>query len=602
MSHRGSQARAALCRAGCSASGLLLLALLSGCGGGGGGGGGNGGGSAAPGQDFLGNTPGPQNASVIAPPAPAMPGNNAAITRCPTDSAGEPANANQPGIIVGQVGFDRVEFGALGSGLNFSNITSQWARGVVVEAVLPDCNGSTVVDTTLTDGSGWYALNTGNPATQVCVRARAQLYRAGSPSWNIAVADNTDNNRYYVMADSLVASAAAKPHRDLHAASGWGGAAYTGPRVAAPFAILDTACTAMDTMLDFNGAAQFGTLSLLWSVNNREENGAVSEGKIGSAYFNTDERAIYLRGDAASNTDEFDQTVIAHEFGHFLTHTFSRSDSIGGEHDLTQYLDPRLAFDEGWATAFAGLALHSPYYRDSMLSSEYAFDIRTPPAYAALGWAAEATNQSLLYNAGIDNGPNSLLTTFTSTAYRGNAALASLFSFGALYKPVYPSFATALNNAGIDAADAFASGESQAPDPVRDLPWYTPIGIGGSTRICSSADHGVGNKLSNRRYLRLDITQGGRYRILVQPAADSPAAVAGLELMQGSSYLEPGSTDIYLDFRTGSTASPSVATTWPLGAGVTYVLGVFHLGNQQVNSTTPAPGYFCFNVSVNAAP
>lgn len=594
---------------------LLLLALLTGCGGGGGGGGDGGGGNAAPGQDFIGNTPAPQNASIIAAPAPALPHNNATVSACPTGLGTPPANAGQPGIISGRVSFDRVPFGSLGTGLDFAGVAPQPARGVVVELVLPPvgsttCEGS-VLDTVLTDGGGYYALDAGNDSTQVCVRARAQLYRAGSPGWNIAVADNTDGNNLYVMADSRVASAADEPERDLHAASGLSGSIYAGPRVAAPFAILDTACKAMNTMLSFNSSAQFGTLSLLWSVDNGEESGALSEGKIGSAFFNPDARAIYLRGDADSNTDEFDEMVIAHEFGHFLTHTFSRSDSIGGEHDLSQNLDPRLAFDEGWATAFAGLALGTPYYRDSMVkidpadANEYAFDIGGSESWYARGWYGEASTQLLLYNAGLSSGLNSLLATFTSNAYRGNPALASVFSFAAVFKQNNPAlastFTSAMNAENINGGDAFASGETHAPNPARDLPWYSPISVGSPVQICSSDQYGVNNKLSNRRYLRLDIGAAGRYRILAQPAAGYANAVAGLELLQGSSYLDPGSTDVYLDYRTGSTANPSVATTWQLEAGVTYVLGVFHLGNQLVNSGTPARGYQCLNVSVNLA-
>ena len=66
------------------------------------------------------------------------------------------------------------------------------------------------------------------------------------------------------------------------------------------------------------------------------------------------------------DTDEFDQSVIAHEFGHYLEDRFARSDSIGGDHGgSTTLLDLRVAFGEGWGNAFSGMVLGGPIYRDS---------------------------------------------------------------------------------------------------------------------------------------------------------------------------------------------------------------------------------------------
>ena len=40
---------------------------------------------------------------------------------------------------------------------------------------------------------------------------------------------------------------------------------------------------------------------------------------------------IVLTAEVGTDTDEFDQHVIAHEFGHYIEHNFSRADNIGGE-------------------------------------------------------------------------------------------------------------------------------------------------------------------------------------------------------------------------------------------------------------------------------
>ena len=81
----------------------------------------------------------------------------------------------------------------------------------------------------------------------------------------------------------------------------------------------------------------------------------------------TNPDGIYILGDfAAGDTDEFDQSVIAHEFGHYFEDRFGRSDSIGGDHGGSATLvDLRVAFGEGWGNAFSGMVLGDPIYRDS---------------------------------------------------------------------------------------------------------------------------------------------------------------------------------------------------------------------------------------------
>lgn len=50
-----------------------------------------------------------------------------------------------------------------------------------------------------------------------------------------------------------------------------------------------------------------------------------------------------------SDTDHFDNSVIIHEYGHFLEDMYGYSESPGGSHDGDFVIDPRLAWSEGWA-------------------------------------------------------------------------------------------------------------------------------------------------------------------------------------------------------------------------------------------------------------
>lgn len=72
-----------------------------------------------------------------------------------------------------------------------------------------------------------------------------------------------------------------------------------------------------------------------------------------------------------ADTDHFDNSVILHEYGHFLEDIYAQSDSPGGMHNGNFIIDPRLAWSEGWANFFqaAVLSLTDPtwkYYIDTV--------------------------------------------------------------------------------------------------------------------------------------------------------------------------------------------------------------------------------------------
>ena len=72
-----------------------------------------------------------------------------------------------------------------------------------------------------------------------------------------------------------------------------------------------------------------------------------------------------ILGDAGVDTDEYDESVIIHEWGHYLQTILSRDDSIGGPHGSGDLLDMRVAFSEGWANAYSGLASNRDVYSDT---------------------------------------------------------------------------------------------------------------------------------------------------------------------------------------------------------------------------------------------
>jgi hypothetical protein len=152
-------------------------------------------------------------------------------------------------------------------------------------------------------------------------------------------------------------------NRNLTATTGWGSSSYTGDRAAAPFAILDAMYSGMQLVLATEPTAVFPPLDAFWSTGNTTAMGTPDDGGIGTSYYTsnpdggTPNPSLFLLGDADEDTEEFDDHVVLHEWGHYFEDNFSRSDSIGGQHGLGDSLDPRVAFGEGFATALAAIGL-----------------------------------------------------------------------------------------------------------------------------------------------------------------------------------------------------------------------------------------------------
>ena len=79
---------------------------------------------------------------------------------------------------------------------------------------------------------------------------------------------------------------------------------------------------------------------------------------------------LYIGGGANgdktnSDMDQFDNSVIVHEYGHFIEDQFGSPNSPGGSHSGQYVIDPRLAWGEGWANFFQAAVAGVPIYRDT---------------------------------------------------------------------------------------------------------------------------------------------------------------------------------------------------------------------------------------------
>jgi PKD repeat protein len=498
-------------------------------------------------------------------------GATARATRILTVTAGPPP----PNVTInGRVTFERVPFSAVpAGGLNFLGTFEAPAREVDVE--LLRASSSEVLATTVTDAAGNYSL-TGPGSTDVFVRAKALSRLAGTAArpaaWDLRVLNNTNGNALYVLDGAVFNSGTADQTRNLRATSGWGGnfaGIYTGVRAAAPFAILDTLYSATQLVItQGDPAVQLPPLAAYWSPNNRPSStfspasGDIETTQYISGPGSTPPPGIYVLGAASNDTDEFDQHIVAHEFFHFLEDAISRADSVGGPHSLDERLDPRVAFSEGFANAFAAMVLDDPIYRDSFgvaQGSDFGFDMENGTS-SVPGWYSESSIHLVvwdLYDAANEPGDNVTLGfgpihDVLRTELRDGVPLGSLFSFITALKQ-RPGVPVADVDSRVEAErlvgtslgivsttmDAYASTETHSGVAVTSadlvLPVYTAITPNGpAARLCTSSQLSVPdgatvpgsfNKLGNRRFLRFSVPAARTLRIRVScPAADASCA------------------------------------------------------------------------------
>jgi hypothetical protein len=496
-------------------------------------------------------------------------------------------------ILSGHVSYDFVPHRSNHIGLDYSSTQARPVRGASIQ-LLDDSN--LVVASSVTNADGNYSFFVA-PNQMVRVRVKAELANTQSPSWNFRVTDNTNNNAVYVMDGNLVSTGSENSVRDLHAASGWSGSAYSAPRVAAPFAILDDIYLGNQRLLAAGNLRNLPPLELRWSTKNVAASGDVARGEIETSSF--DGTAIYILGDADNDSDEYDSHVLLHEWAHYLEANLFRSDSIGGEHNDGQLLDMRVAMSEGLANAFSAMMLENPYYADASgvgQSSGFTFNV-SRRARVNKGYFSEGSVASVLFNYYISS-HNKIASDFTpifqllsDPGYYNNEAFASIFLFFAQLKTRLPDqvplFASILGEQNINGIDEYGAGEINDGGSPYALPVYKIINADNAPlNVCSSSEFGKPNKLTNAQFLRLNISQSGVYNLSATKAGgDSVVSKPEVILYQRGWPLFYGKNVI------NDTVSGNINLT-----PGNYIIEVYDLNNRDdENASTNTT---CFNVRV----
>ena len=261
-----------------------------------------------------------------------------------------------PFTLAGQVRYQRLQLGPGGIGPS-----TEWRAARFVDVEVLDSTGTTCFGRTFTDASGGYALTVAPPdgaALQIAVHARTfedpnrdiTVHDAGIPTSN----SHDPNTAWRFATTTTAAPGTVIADVDVP---------YNGhpERPGAGFGLLDTMITCLDQVAIALGHG-VGDVHAYVSLGN---NFALS----GTSFYRASVNVLAILGGANGNLDNsdsdyFDDAVVAHELGHYIESRWSHSMNRGGPHG-GQVLEPAFAFSEGIATGLGTLLLRNALYVDS---------------------------------------------------------------------------------------------------------------------------------------------------------------------------------------------------------------------------------------------
>jgi len=264
-------------------------------------------------------------------------------------------------------------------------------RYAVVE--IRDAATDAVVATARTDARGTFcaALGAGTPPTQAYARVKAD---AAAPGGNTKVIDyngdtyaaDSDPTRVRAGEINILPRLVVREDTPWKTNGFFGSVSFAG----GAFNILDVTIGGM-TFVKTRWGRDLPDLQTAWQDSQFQGLGT---------FFSPPLNLIHVKGTVLNDSDEYDDDIILHEFGHFVMHSLSTDSSPGGTHYINgNTQDTRLAWSEGWANFFSGLVRDADpggfsnvsgvraSFVDALFTEKqaravrFAFEMQTPQAY-----------------------------------------------------------------------------------------------------------------------------------------------------------------------------------------------------------------------------
>lgn len=250
-----------------------------------------------------------------------------------------------------------------------------------------DSNNS-IVQCAETDASGAFSLSVPRGTSSVTIQVNSRSYTSQVKA---SVLQDPNTNRFY----SISTSAVPDSSKGVGTVTALADETQDSELKGGAFNILDQIYKANNFLLTNTGGAFSVTqkASIYWKRGVTPAVYANGSDTTPVSYYVPGTDAMYIQGGiqgdvCVSDTDHFDNSVIIHEYGHFLEDNYSVSDSPGGAHTGQFQIDPRLAWSEGFANFFSAIVLGNPTYVDTTgrpgsgcstsISYQYNMETNTP--------------------------------------------------------------------------------------------------------------------------------------------------------------------------------------------------------------------------------
>ncbi len=226
-------------------------------------------------------------------------------------------------------------------------------------------SGSTVVQCGETDNSGNFSLSLPQNSNTYTIQVNSRAFNSYVKT---SILNDPTNNVFYSLTTTVVP--------DSNKSVGTLTASATNSTLlGGAFNIYDQILKANEFLRD--KTAGCGALCTTFTVATKSQvywkpgfnPGTYVGTSSGLSFYSPSESKLYilggLNGDPDNtDTDHFDNTVIIHEYGHFIEDQYSKTNSPGGSHTGTGVIDARLAWGEGWANFF-GVYVNSYFTGDT---------------------------------------------------------------------------------------------------------------------------------------------------------------------------------------------------------------------------------------------
>ncbi len=511
-------------------------------------------------------------------------------------------------IISGSISYDNVEVSLWGH--DYDNITHKPVRGISINLV--DTSGN-IVGSTDTDENGNYELEAPNVGSY-SIEVVAELGNDQTLPNYISVRDNftasddvrdpelTSVYRYTVLPIQQITESLV--NINFNATLNWNSSlnTYDSGRNSPVFVLLDQAYDMQVLLKNWKSDYEFSPLYIFWNENNVATDGVWWNGEISSSSFaGHGFNGIFVRSDDEVNIDEYDRTIIGHELGHFVLVNLSRDESVGGSHSMTQAMDMRQSFSEGFASYFSWLLTGSEFLIDSDgkkngTTNQQNIFVNIDVQYNK-GWYYENVNSDILKTITTGNESYTLEGQGSSFVFdvlhdemNQSDAFISIHSFigNSIKKDnsFTSEFQTYLLNKGISSISEWGKDETYNDTaPVSKngldhtyLPLYSEIKINETGIAClNDTISGSSNRLGVTKYYKLiseEESDGGHF--LNWSSTDGPSFIWSWNATQTADIAGGGS----------HTLSDSRVIDMARG---TQIIGISFYGNQFPGADDMAP-------------